>query len=121
MRLRTSSASIIDASAEEGLHRLQARKPALVASLGDAKNRTFRRNGRRDPHEGRQNTPVVETAYTNRPSCRLSLAVTADQASAGDSDAEEWACCMTTKVEPVAPTRTPYLALNPTVRRSPSV
>src|SRR5579863_546452 len=62
-----------------GLHRRQARYPARSASSGLAKKRTFSRRGRRAAHDGRQYTPVLETAKTNSPSCRASRATTAFQ------------------------------------------
>lgn len=59
-----------------GLQRKQARYPARSACCGLAKNSTELRRGRRLGHDGRQYTPVVRTAKTNRPSCRASRAIT---------------------------------------------
>jgi hypothetical protein len=44
-----------------GRQRLQARKPARSAAVGDAWNATLRRSARRAGHDGRQYTPVVAT------------------------------------------------------------
>jgi len=50
---------------------LHARNPAARAASGASKKRTRSRRGRRLGQDGRQNTPVEVTAYTNRPSdCR---------------------------------------------------
>jgi hypothetical protein len=46
-----------------------------------AKKLTLARSARRDAHDGRQYTPVVRTAKTNRPSNRSSRVSTARQAS----------------------------------------
>src|ERR1700691_5868131 len=60
---------------DEAAHRLdasrlrrQARYPARSACSGRRKNRTFSRRGRRAGHEGRQYTPVDDTANTKHPS-----------------------------------------------------
>src|SRR5215469_6068117 len=47
---------------------MHSRKPADSASCGRGKNLTFSRRGRRDGHDGRQYTPVDDTANTNLPS-----------------------------------------------------
>src|SRR5438045_9160208 len=68
-----------------GRKRKEATKPAPAALSGLRKKVTFSRRGRRDGHEGRQYTPVEDTAKTKRPSwlgsrlmtashCRISLA-----------------------------------------------
>ena len=62
-----------------GRQRRQARKPALSASCGLAKKVTFSRRGRLDGHDGRQYTPVDETANTKLPSLAPSRFTTACQ------------------------------------------
>src|SRR5207248_3690332 len=60
-----------------GRQRRHSRKPALSASCGLRKNVTFSRLGRFEGHEGRQYTPVEETANTNFPSLAPSRSSTA--------------------------------------------
>src|SRR5215469_14156371 len=55
---------------------MHSRKPADSASCGRGKNLTFSRRGRRDGHDGRQYTPVDDTANTNLPSLAPSRATT---------------------------------------------
>ena len=50
------------AAGNSGLHRWQARKPAVRAAKADEKKRVLVRNGRRLEQLGRQKTPVVDTA-----------------------------------------------------------
>src|SRR5689334_17452746 len=59
-----------------GVQRWQGRYPCCCACVGESKNSTFSRFGRRLGHEGRQKTPVDFTAYTNRPSALASRAST---------------------------------------------
>ena len=59
-----------------GRQRRHSRYPALSASCGPRKKLTFSRRGRRAGHEGRQYTPVEETAKTNLPSPPASRAST---------------------------------------------
>src|SRR5512136_85450 len=59
------------------MQRLHGRNPAALAAAVDVKKRTLSRRGRRDGHDGRQNTPVVVTAYQNAPSKRASRALVA--------------------------------------------
>src|ERR1700686_1351874 len=62
-----------------GRQRRQARYPACSACSGLSKNRTFSRRGRRAGQDGRQYTPVLDTANTNSPSWAASRATTAFQ------------------------------------------
>src|SRR5215470_12306668 len=59
-----------------GRQRMHSRKPADSASCGRGKKLTFSRRGRRDGHDGRQYTPVDDTANTNWPSLPPSRAST---------------------------------------------
>src|ERR1700757_4214321 len=74
----TASTSLLPLAAL-GRQRRQARNPACSAASGRAKNWTFSRRGRRAAHDGRQYTPVVETAKTNCPSWHASRETTAFQ------------------------------------------
>src|SRR5713226_1996190 len=60
-----------------GRQRRHSRNPARSASCARRKKVTFSRRGRLAGHEGRQYTPVEETANTNFPSLALSRASTA--------------------------------------------
>src|SRR5580700_5830811 len=71
----TTSASVFPLN-DLGRQRRQARYPARSASSGRAKKCTFSRRGRRAAHDGRQYTPVLETANTNSPSRAASRAIT---------------------------------------------
>src|ERR1700681_4224567 len=62
-----------------GRQRKHSRNPAVSASCGLRKNVTFSRRGRLDGHDGRQYTPVEDTAKTNFPSLAPSRASTASQ------------------------------------------
>src|SRR5215469_610899 len=67
-----------------GRQRMHSRKPADSASCGRGKNVTFSRRGRRDGHDGRQYTPVEDTANTNLPSLSPSRSTTdCQRASSG--------------------------------------
>ena len=94
--LRASSPSVIGRSAPSlaemvstrtasswgncGRQRRQGRKPAPIAVSESGKNSTWVRAGRRLGQVGRQNTPVVFTAYTIAASAAGSRAKTAAQA-----------------------------------------
>src|SRR6266496_5595695 len=59
-----------------GRQRRHSRNPALSACCGAGKKVTFSRLGRFEGHDGRQYTPVEDTAKTNLPSLVPSRAKT---------------------------------------------